>query len=170
MLLACSFFTTILPPYKSNDEFETFFVKVKIWLRSSLCVWDCIFGEWGIASDCARFYGVVKCVTAGIWQDSHLKTRRWLTCPRIEHLIKHKSPSQEGGVGNISYSRKKRRPFDLLFCLLERSDKSPFTKGDLGGMSILFTQKEKAFDLLFCVNPPGLEPGTPTLKVLCSTC
>ena len=38
---------------------------------------------------------------------------------------------------------QKEKAFDLLFCLMERSDKSPFTKGDLGGMSILFTQKEK---------------------------
>ena len=33
---------------------------------------------------------------------------------------------------------------------------------------------KKAADVICCslilVNPPGLEPGTPTLKVLCSTC
>ena len=34
--------------------------------------------------------------------------------------------------------------------------------------------KKKTADVICCslilVNPPGLEPGTPTLKVLCSTC
>ena len=71
---------TLLPNTQVfGEEFVTFFAKVKCWSRYSLCVWDCIFEEWGIVSDFTRFYGVAKCVTAGIWQDSHTKTRRWLT-------------------------------------------------------------------------------------------
>ncbi|MBQ1225011.1 MAG: hypothetical protein IIX82_03510, partial [Alistipes sp.] len=57
----------------------TFFEECKSWSHLSLCVWDWILEEWRIASNCARFYGVAKCVTAGIWQDSHPKTHQLLT-------------------------------------------------------------------------------------------
>ena len=36
--------------------------------------------------------------------------------------------------------------------------------------NLLKKKKEQIALFIFLVNPPGLEPGTPTLKVLCSTC
>ena len=44
----------------------TFFEECKSWSHTSLFVWDLICCAKRIASNCARFYGVAKCVTARI--------------------------------------------------------------------------------------------------------
>ena len=62
-----------------SQKVVTFFEKVKIWSHLSLFVWDWICRARRIASNFTRFYGVAKCVTAGIWQDSHPKTHQLLT-------------------------------------------------------------------------------------------
>ena len=48
---------------------------------------------------------------------------------------------------------------EIEYYYSERSNKFPFDVGRFRGVGnmYLFTQKEKAFDLLFCVNPPGLQ-------------
>ena len=49
--------------------------------------------------------------------------------------------------------------------------KSPFDKGGFRGNVNTDSRNKGEPKLSFIsVNPPGLEPGTPTLKVLCSTC
>lgn len=49
-----------------GEEFVTFFAKVKSWSHRALFVWDLICYGKRIASNCSRFYGIAKCVTARI--------------------------------------------------------------------------------------------------------
>ena len=97
--------------------------------------------------------------------------RGGVTCLDLFCYCKNKSPHRRCvWEGNIYIHAKREDVCPSLLFIGALATSPPLPKGDLGGISMLFTQKEKAFDLLFCVNPPGLEPGTPTLKVLCSTC
>ena len=92
------------PPFFKNEaywsKFVTFFAKVKCWSRSSLFVWDWNCRAREIASNCARFYRIAKCVTRRIRLD--------LCGGTHSHLIfggelKRKTispPLQKGGLGD----------------------------------------------------------------------
>ena len=94
----------------------TFFENLKSWSHLSLFVWDWNCRARRIASDCARFYGVAKCVTAGIWQDSHPKTQHRTNIGQIIGAKRQAAPfkGRFGGVVYI-YSRKKRRLLTFSF-------------------------------------------------------
>ena len=57
----------------------TFFEECESWSHTSLFVWDWNCRARVIASNCARFYGVAKCVTLKIWLDLCPKPRHQLT-------------------------------------------------------------------------------------------